>query len=193
MENWQKGFLTITWKKYVDLAFSLSQNIEKTNIQFNLIVAIARGGLSLSRLLSEHLQLPIASFTIQSYKNLQQISQPQVTYGLKGELINKKILLTDDVSDTGKTFLRGISYLQELGVNKKNITTCSMHFKPNSQFQPDYFVKKTSKWIIYPYEIRETIESLTKIWQKENISPKEIKHRFSLLHFPKLQIDKYFK
>lgn len=191
MKNWADDFENVTWEKYVDLAFALSRKMTAENVKFDLIVTIARGGLTLSQLLSDSLKLPIAAFTIQSYKDLKQIKQPQVTYGLKGELKNKMILLLDDVCDTGKTFLRGLAYLEELGVKRENIMTASLHLKPHAKFQPDFYVQKVKKWIIYPYEIRETISALTKVWQKHNISKKEIINRFLMLQFPKEQVEKY--
>ena len=40
------------------------------------------------------------------------------------DLKNKKILLVDDISDTGKTFIRGIQYIKSLGA--ENIKTAIM-------------------------------------------------------------------
>jgi hypothetical protein len=187
--SWEEGFLNITWEYYRELAFELAEKLAGRD--FDLIVAIARGGLTLSQLLSDCLSLPIASFTVKSYKDLTQTSEPVITHGLGATLEGKKVLLVDDVSDTGKTFLRGIKYLEELGAQKRNITTVSLHYKPHSVYKPDFFVSTTDKWVIYPYELHETMAVLGPKWQKEGISKSEIRSRFAQFKFPQGQVKKY--
>lgn len=191
MDNWKNKFINVTWEDLVNLAFSLSRKVKKSPTKFDLIIAIARGGLTIAQLLSDQLGLPITSFTVESYKNLKQKKLPHITYGLSAKLKHKKILLVDDVCDTGKTFLRGLTYLEELGANRKNITTLSLHYKPHALYKPDFFAVKTSAWVIYPYEVRETIEILAEIWAKENISQREIQNRLRLFSFQQNQIRKY--
>jgi len=189
--NWQDKFLNITWDNFRKQAFDLSLQIRKSKKQFDLIVAIARGGLALSQLLSDNLTLPIASFTIQSYKDLKQETLPHIVYGLNAKLKGKKILLVDDVCDTGKTFLRGISYLEELGAKRTHITTCSIHYKPHAKYIPNFYIGTSTSWIIYPYEVRETIQQLVSIWKKAGVSYHEMKQRFQSFQFSQTQIDLY--
>lgn len=188
MDDWQNKFLNVTWTDFVTLSFRLGQKIQTSTQSFDLIVTIARGGLTLSQLLSDQLSLPIASFTVQSYRDLQQVKQPQISFGVGGKIEGKKILLVDDVCDTGKTFVRGIAYLEELGAKKSDIATASLHFKPHAEYKPDFYVTETDKWVIYPYEVRETIAQLTSLWKKENISDKEMKKRFLSFGFVEEQI-----
>ncbi len=191
MSNWDQDFVNITWQEYINLVFALSQKILSTNQNFDLIIAIARGGLVLSRLLSDSLNLPIAAFTVESYLNLQQQKMPEITHGLTTILTNKKILLVDEICDSGKTFERGLKYVEELGAKKEYIATASLHLKSHAQFLPDFFVEKTDQWVVYPYEIRETIKALLPIWQKQGISTKDIKTRFLSWHFPKNLVNKF--
>src|SRR3989344_4865770 len=185
--NWRDLFLPLSWPDFCAQAFMLSKQIHASSRPLDLIVTIARGGLTLSQLLSDSLGLPIASFTIQSYKDLQQEKMPQITFGLGATLENKKVLLVDDVCDTGKTFERALTYLIELGAEKEQITTAALHYKPHATYRPDFFVTETDKWVIYPYEVRETIAQLTKLW-KEEITMQEMQDRFSTFGFPEDQI-----
>lgn len=187
MSEWQEKYLILSWDTYRKEVFELAQKLDGK--AFDLIVAIARGGLSLSQLLSDSLSLPIASFTIKSYKDLKQNSEPVITHGLGAKLEDKKVLLVDDVSDTGKTFIRGIQYLVEEGAQKENITTAALYFKPHSIYKPDYYVGETSKWIIHPYEVEETMATLIPQWKTEGVAQEEIAQRLTLLSFPQ-QIEK---
>lgn len=188
--GWEDKFVNITWEDFRKLSLELADKLAASKQKFDLIVAIARGGLTLAQLLSDSLKLPIASFTVQSYKNLKQEKVPQIVYGLKGTLKGKRIILADDVSDSGKTFVRGLSYLEELGADKKLITTAALHFKPHSVYTPDFFVDETPKWIIYPYEAHETMQHLVKEWSHSGIAKTEIKKRFTDFEFPTPLINK---
>ncbi len=186
--HWTEKFHNVTWPQFIDESLLLSQRIKKSGKKFDLIVAIARGGLTLAQLLSDSLQLPIASFTVESYKDLKQEKLPHITHSLSTSLHNKKILLVDDICDTGKTFVRGLEHLQELGAEKQNITTASLYFKPHAEYKPDFYFGETSAWVIYPYEVRETIAQVAPIWKQAGISNEEIQKRFLSFGFPHQQV-----
>ncbi len=189
--NWHKKFYIIGWEELRSKTFVLSQKILSAHLQLDLIVAIARGGLMIAQLLSDGLGLPIAAFTVESYKNFQQVFLPLITHGLTSSLKRKKILLVDDISDTGKTFLRALDYLEELGAHKSNVTTCALVLKPDSVYKPHYFIEETSVWVIFPYEVRETITQLVPVWKKDKVSTEETRRRFTSLGFPENQIETY--
>lgn len=191
--DWQDKFLNVTWDEFRSLAFELSNQISHSQHKFTLIVAIARGGLTIAQLLSDSLKLPIAAFTVESYKNLKQEKLPHITHGLSSKLAKYKILLVDDICDTGKTFLRGLAYLEELGATRADITTCSLHYKPHAEYKPDYYVGTTSAWVVYPYEVRETIAQLVPFWKKEEVSQQEMKKRFISFGFPKDEVEYFLK
>lgn len=192
-QNWKDEYLPLTWTDFASACFKLSKQLKQSKKTFDLIVAIARGGLAVSQLLSDSLTLPIASFTVQSYEDLKKQKSPRITYGLGCKLKHQRVLLVDDVSDSGKTFLRGIEHLLEMGTKRNHITTVSLHYKPHSVYRPDYFVNQTDKWIVYPYEVRETIENVGMIWQKQGITFKEMLTRFKALGFNEQQITYFLK
>ncbi len=166
-------FLSLRWQDLEEKTYLLSQKIQKSGQKLDLIVAVARGGLTIAQLLTDFLQLPITSFTVTSYRDLQQQSIPKITFKIGNQLHNQKILLVDDISDTGKTFERGLAYLKELGAAK--IITASLLIKPWTTFIPDYYVDKADQWVIFPYEIRETTQALFSKFRQEGKSDAEIK------------------
>ena len=94
----------------------------------------------------------------------------------------------DDVSDTGKTFIRGEKYLTEMGA--ASITTASPFIKPWTKFIPDFFVKQVDEWIVFPYDMRETVEAIQSNLLKEGKTPGEVAKQLSLIKIPKIYIKK---
>jgi len=179
----------VNWEQLHDSAFKLAQKITKDKIKFDLIVSIARGGYCISHILSDLLSLPITSFTISSYRDLKQSSLPDITFKIGNKLHNKNILLVDDISDTGKTFLRGIKYLKSLGA--ENIKTASLFIKPWTEYTPNYYLHSVKQWIILPYEMRETIESLSKIFKKQRLTDDQLIKQLTAIGLPLKFVNKY--
>jgi len=180
---------SVSWKQLHALTYSLTEKIQKKNNRLDLIVGIARGGLTIAHIASDFLKLPVASFTISSYKDLKQQELTDISYHVGGDLKNKHILLIDDVSDTGKTFIRGIKYLKELGA--ANIVTASPFIKPWTKYMPNFFVKQINDWIVFPYDMRETVEAIQSNLLKEGKTPDYISTQLSLIKIPKKLIRKY--
>ncbi|NMB84293.1 hypothetical protein GYA28_03310 [Candidatus Roizmanbacteria bacterium] len=178
------NYLNISWLELQQMCFDLSKEIKNSGQKYDLIVAIARGGLTISQLLSDFLGLPIASFTIISYKEMRQNQEPTVTFSVGNSLDGRKILLVDDISDTGKTFVRGVRHLKEMGAT--DIKTVSVFTKSWTKFVPDFSIRQTDEktWIILPYEMKETIDSLSAKFKKEGLSEKEIVERLKQIKIP---------
>ncbi|MCX6730347.1 MAG: phosphoribosyltransferase family protein [Candidatus Roizmanbacteria bacterium] len=179
----------VSWKQLHSITHTLTEKIQKENNKLDLIVGIARGGLTIAHIASDFLKLPVASFTISSYKDLKQQKMSDISYHVGGDLKNKHILLIDDVSDTGKTFVRGIKYLTELGA--ASITTASPYIKPWTKHLPDFYVKSVDEWIVFPYDMRETVEAIKTNLLKDGKMTNDIKKQLSLMKIPKVYITKF--
>lgn len=151
-------FKKISWDKLEKDCITLAQKIQGTKIEE--IISISRGGMVVARMLSDLLKLPISHITIESYAHLQQEKEPIVTQVSPREFHGETVLLVDDLSDSGKTFLRGLSYLQELPLKKAY--TAALYYKSHTQYIPDFTREKIDAWIVFPYEIRETREDIIK-------------------------------
>jgi len=183
---------SVSWKQLHSLIHSLTGKIQKDNKKFDLIVGIARGGLTMAHIASDFLRLPVASFTISSYKDFQKQELSEIAFHVGGDLKGKKILLIDDVSDTGKTFIRGRKYLSDLGA--ASITTASPFMRVGSEYTPDYWAKQViDEWIVFPYDMRETVEAFQTKLLKDGKSLTHISQQLSIIKIPKKYITKYLK
>lgn len=167
-------YLAIDWKQYHILARKLAVSILSQSHPCESIVAISRGGLTLGHLLSDLLRIPIATISIQSYADIQTQGEVTITAKLHAPIKGKRVLLVDDVSDSGKTLKRAVAYLKKLG--PADITTATLFYKPRSIFRPDIFARQTSKWILFPYEPTEMIYLITKKMNEAGKSKAQIQH-----------------
>jgi hypoxanthine phosphoribosyltransferase len=180
-------YLPVSWDEYHAMARELASKILTDGISIDEVVAISRGGLTLGHLMTDLLTVPISTFTIQSYTNLQVQGEVKITKPLTTPIHDKHILLVDDVSDSGKTILRAMEYLT--AQQPKKVTTLTMFYKPHSVYKPDYFAKTTSAWIMFPYEPTETATNVIKSMQKEGKTEAEIQTFLEKHNFHKDQID----
>lgn len=186
------NFEYISWEKFHALSFSLAKKLEKkySEVKFDKIIAISRGGLVLSRILSDFLNLPISHISIQAYYGIGQMKKPQITEGVSVSLYKLNLLLVDEIVDSGRSLVRAKRYLKNFA--PKNIISAALIAKPLASPKPNLAVYTTNKWVIFPYEIRETVEELTKIWQKEKVSKTKILARFKKLNLPIEMTENYF-
>ncbi len=163
-------FLNVTWIDFEDDCIALSKKIR--DIKIDKIIAISRGGLVASRILSDLLTVKISHISISSYKNLKQDNEPTINDVPNENLTGKSLLIVDDVSDTGKTLKRAIKYFKDLNVG--TVYTAAPYIKPYTIQVPDFWVKKTKSWIIFPYEIKETAYAFLKIFKTKEKVAKEL-------------------
>lgn len=179
-------YLFVDWASYQTSSLNLAATLLTHHPTVNEIVAISRGGLAFGHILSDFLRVPIWTIAIQSYTDIQQQGEIKITAKLQTSIEGKHILLVDDVADSGKTLIRAVEYLKEAKPSK--ITTMTMFYKPHSIFRPDYFAKQTNKWIIFPYEITESILYITKKMETEGKPKAEIQLFLNKLGFTDRQI-----
>lgn len=165
-------YLSVNWSAYHVLSQKIAAAILTHEKPFDVIVAIGRGGLTFGHLLSDFLRIPISSITIQSYTDIQKQGEVHITDGLSVHIAHKRILLVDDIADTGTTLKRAIEYLKEF--NPSHITTATLFYKPHSTLRPDYFAKSTKQWILQPFEVTEWIYTFTKKMTEEGRSKADI-------------------
>lgn len=145
-----------------------------SSLRVDLIISITRGANTISHLYSDLMGLvPITHITISSYKGTQKLRKPIVTEAPTKMIEGKIILIVDDVSDTGATFELALDFFKNK--KAKKIYTLSPYIKPHTTFVPDFWIKRTSDWIVFPYEIRDTYESFLKLTGSRKLALKKMK------------------
>jgi len=184
-------YFPLNWVRYSKFVDKLALKILNDNQSFDKIVGISRCGLTLGHLLSDYLQKQVAILAIQSYTGIETRQKPRLLGHLSMPINKEKVLLVDGISDSGKTLTKAIDYLKKEG--PRSITTATLFYKPHSIFRPDYYVKETSDWILFPYEATEWILAFTKSMLKEGKKKKEIHQFLSRLGYTQRQISNVYK
>ena len=136
---------------YADLPIYYNKIIDKIDnlsldLKFDAIYAIPKGGL------------PIAIHLCNFYdkKLILTINQ------LNNEFLGKNILVIDDICDTGFTFKKVLSKIND----KITVFTCCLFYKNKSIFTPDIFIEKVSDniWVVFPWEPRNSRYNHTEIF-----------------------------
>lgn len=183
------NYLYINWDTYHAQLYDLAQKISTADQKNDLIVAIGRGGLTPGHILSDFLNLPVITFGMISYSDIGKRTEPKIRFPLGQTLQDKRILLVDDVSDSGKTFLAGKEYLRSLGATE--IKTCAVYTKPKTIHIPDFWISETAAWIIFPYELRECIEGIATQQRQEGKTKEEITAFLLSLKIPEKYITEF--
>ncbi|HIO70628.1 MAG TPA: phosphoribosyltransferase [Campylobacterales bacterium] len=117
------------------------------NRDFSAIIAVARGGLTISHFLSNLLNIrSVYSINSISYSGTTKLEDIHI-FGLPHLQDEKSILVVDDISDSGKTLTKVVENLQHLYPDT-NFHTLTIFYKSTSSFQPNYYIHKIEDtWI----------------------------------------------
>lgn len=186
-------FIAPTWNDLQELAFIVATEIRKDGKKFDRIVTLAKGGWPMTRSLVDFLEVgQVASIGVKFYQGInRRLNRPEIYQDLPIELKGEKVLLFDDVADTGESLEFTTEYLKGRH-GEAEVTTAALFYKPHSLYQPEYYGAKTSAWIIFPYDMVESFHVLGKKWRDKGLSDRECRERFGELGFQKRYIDYYF-
>ena len=152
----------ISWEDFRQLCYRLAFQIRDTDFSPDMIVGIGRGGYMPTRMLSDLLQIrDTASFRVIHYLGPHKQPCAEVAYPLAAPIDGRRILLMDDVSDTGDTFRVALQHLNQSG-QPREVRTAVLHHKTTARPRPDYFAAEISDWhwLLYPWAVTEDLAQL---------------------------------
>ncbi len=184
-KNDSVSYISPSWDQMNQLTFEVSKQINQADVKFDRIVTLAKGGWPMTRSLIDFTNIPeIASIGIKFYSGInQRLSEPSVYQDIPVSVKNEKILLFDDVADTGESLIFTEQLLEKRGA--KLVKTATIFYKPHSRVKPDFFGEETSAWIVFPFEPFEMIKLIGKKWLSQGETLNEIKRRFAQFSFTK--------
>jgi hypoxanthine phosphoribosyltransferase len=174
----------ISWSAFYALASKLAVRIAASAYRPEVIVAIGRGGYVPGRVLSDLLgQMDLTSFKIEHYQHAQKAHAARVRYPLAADVTGRRVLLVDDVADSGETFAVALDHLNSRGAPAE-IRSAVLDYKIASPYGPDYYARKVLKWrwIVYPWAIAEDVGSVIRAWPERPANADEVALRLAAEH-----------
>lgn len=143
-----------SWERIDRLMKELIKQIDPR--EWDTVLAVTRGGMIPGCLVSEALNLRnVLTAAVMFYTDVgQTMDQPRfLQFPNDPLLIGKRVLIVDDVWDSGKTAMAVKQRVLEAG-GQPGIAV--IHYKPtHSAFpneKPDYYAMQTDAWIVYPWD-----------------------------------------
>lgn len=146
-------FRYVSWPEYGNLAEALAEKVRSSGKSFDLVIGIARGGIPVAMVVSDHLGIKIDFINVKSYRRIAERSSPRILSTLTESIEGKNVLLVDDLVDHGVTMDMVKQYLGEL--RPKLLESAVLFKKPWSKTEPDYYLEVVEKWIVFPFELSE--------------------------------------
>lgn len=155
-------YLRLTWEDIERHCEALYRKIKQIKFKPEVIVGIARGGWVPARIFSDLLEVDeLYTMRIKFYTSIdERAKKPVIVYPLPFNLKGKRVLLVDDIADTGESLELAQSHLRENEAGEILIVTIVK--KPRSKVIPDLYSVETSAWVVFPWEVSETIRHIIK-------------------------------
>lgn len=141
--------LFYSWEQFDKDIASIVYFIKKKNLRIRAIYAIPKGGLVLGTALANILDLKL-------FCNYQDIRN-HMYYA-------KQVLIVDDISDTGETFLKHR--------NIQKFTTVTLFIKKGTKHIPNFYTQTcgVDQWVCFPWEENEHIKGYTSNCKRNSTS-----------------------
>jgi len=166
-----------SWDQIYKLLLNLASTVQKNGFKPDMIIGVSRGGWPPARVMSDLLENPkLANVAAEFYLGVAETKgKPVITQPVSVSVKSKKVLVVDDVADTGESLRLIRSHLEEQGATEVKIAT--IFYKPWSVIIPDYYKKETSSWIVFPWERKETVKKVVEKYKRQGKTVNDAKEK----------------
>ena len=162
----------ISAQSLLEDSFTLALKVVESGFMPDYIVGVWRGGAPIGIAVQEmfdflgfhadHIAIRTSSYTGVNQRQ-KEVKVHGLTYLIKQVESHEKMLIVDDVYDTGLSIQQAISDLRKAcKKNTPEIRTACPYFKPNrnqTDCEPDYYLHKTDEWLVFPHELKGLTEA----------------------------------
>ncbi len=157
--------LWISWDEYHHAIERLALMVHESGWRFDQVLCLARGGLRPGDIFSRIFDVPLAILSTSSYReasgtlrgSLDIARSITMTHGsLAG-----RILLVDDLVDSGVTLEKVQSHLQQNFPAVTEVKSAVIWCKACSSVRPDFYLEylETNPWIHQPFEAYDSLRA----------------------------------
>ncbi|MCL8027327.1 phosphoribosyltransferase [Nocardioides bruguierae] len=142
----------LTYELFGTAVREIAQSVADSGYEPDLVLSIARGGLGLGMGLGYALGVKnLSAVNVEFYTGIEErldvpIMLPPTPDAV--DLSGMKVLITDDVADTGKTLQTVLDFC---GDHVAEARSAVVYEKPWTVVRPDYVWRHTDRWIDFPW------------------------------------------
>lgn len=172
----------VTFQEVHDMVRKVSEQVKASGYRPDTIVGLARGGWLPARLMCDFLGLTdLVSLKVEHWIETGRTKdEATIKYPLTADFRGKRILVVDDITDTGKSLIASTEYLKRHN-RPEELRVATMQYIPTSKFKPNYYAEEVRvwTWFIYPWNwIEDTSTLLVRLmsqrkdhtWSLEEVS-----------------------
>ncbi|WP_153393949.1 phosphoribosyltransferase [Ornithinicoccus halotolerans] len=152
---------TLSWEDFGAATRDLARALVADGYHPDVVVAVARGGLTLAGAIAYALgSKSCGSINVEFYTDIEQpMPEPRLLPPILDApaLDGQKVLLVDDVSDSGRTLAKVVELLRTAGAE---VTTVTLYSKPRTVLEPDYVWRRTDRWIEFPWSVLPPVSAV---------------------------------
>jgi hypoxanthine phosphoribosyltransferase len=143
----------VSWDEIVEWSKGLAQKISESGYKPDAIVAVARGGYVPARLLCDFLDInDLLSVQSQHWVEAARAAEKAILkYPYTVDMSGKKLLLVDDIVDTGDTLLLAKDFIVKNWRPDDVKIAVLQWISPVAKFKPDYYHIEVKDWTWFQY------------------------------------------
>ncbi len=148
----------LTWQLFGDASQDLAHQIADSGFVPEIVIAVARGGMVPAGALTYALGVKLTdAINVEFYTDVSKTLPDPVLLAprLDTESVSgKKLLVVDDVADSGRTLALVLKLLRGFGAD---VRSAVLYAKPTTVVEPDYVWKHTDQWIVFPWSDKKPL------------------------------------
>lgn len=150
--------LWVNWHEYHEAILGLARVVYDSGWNFDQVLCLARGGLRPGDIFSRIFGVPLAILSVSSYREeagrVQGILDIAQHIIMTGEALSGRVLLIDDLVDSGVTLRSVQNHLKEKFLTVTEVKSAVIWCKACTSVRPDFHFQylPTNPWIHQPFE-----------------------------------------
>jgi uncharacterized protein len=103
----------------------------------------------------------------------------------------KSVLIVDEVADSGRSLRLIKEHIMERGA--RQVKTATLFYKNECTLKPDYYESETDCWVVFPWEIKETIRNIMETHKNAAYQTENELGKLAAAGVPKRLISRFLK
>ncbi len=166
----------VSWRDIEWWSKDIVRKVMENGYEPEIVIGLARGGLVPARLIADYLNIKdlYAVKTEHWGVTATPDGKAKLAQGLQVDIKGKKVLVVDDITDTGQSLKLAVKHIKEQ--KPKEIKTATLLHITHSKYVPDYYSEEVPEenwtWFIFPWNVYEDMRNLI---QKTLYRPKSMR------------------